>query len=260
MIDFIQQNYEQITSALEKLSKFFQHELKQSEFALNYVQAERNLSTDSLLQFGVGYAPETAKTLKFLELNNIDPQILVDAGVWKVLDDVIQDRFEHRIIFPSFDLLGNVIGFTGREFLVKTPRKYMHCSNSVVFQKPLFLFGLYQALQTIQEKNYVILVEGNLDVVTMHQHGFTNTIASCGTSLMTEQLLILKNFADTCIILFDNDKAGKVASEKAKKLCDDLTMTPVVVELDGAKDPDVFLQKFNETKLQTMIERKLNES
>ena len=160
------------------------------------------------------------------------------------------DKFRNRVIFPILDLRGNVIAFGGRVLDDQTP-KYVNTSDTLVFQKKRNLFSLNFAKNS-REKT-LILAEGYMDVIAMHQAGFTGAVATLGTALTSEQARLISRYADDVVIAYDSDEAGQKATSRASKLFGAAGVTARVLRLYGAKDPDEFIKKYGSGKFQILL-------
>ena len=254
-LDTILADYECDVQVLTKLAQWYNHCLFDNEFALRYATEERKLTSETIDRFCIGYAPSTEETETFLQANYIDHDTLIRTGNWHEKDGLAFDKLQDRLVFPIYDFMGNVLAFSGRA-LFDGMSKYFNSPTSLVYKKSLVLFGFYQALSAIRKQDFVILVEGNIDVCMMHQCGFENVIAPNGTALCAEHLLMLQHFTPNLVCCFDSDTAGKTAATKAKKLCSDygFTYRNIELELATAKDPDEFLKKFGADEFYKLLE------
>ena len=246
--------YDCTVEVLTQLSFWYNHCLSITPLVLDYTM-ERKLSPFTIDKFCLGYAPETPSTLDFLKMNNLDISPFISTGNFHISSGMTFDKLEGRLIFPIFDLLGGVIGFSGRIIppIDETIKKYFNSPTSLVYKKSLSLYGLYQALPKIQEYDFTVVVEGNVDVCMSHSALVDNAIAPCGTALRQEHLLILKHFTSNIVCCFDNDNAGKNATAKARQLCRDNDCNFWDVSLAEAKDPDEFIRKFGGEEFQNLI-------
>ena len=193
-----------------------------------------------------------------MKLNSLDISSFISTGNFHTVAGLTFDKLEGRLIFPVVDLLGGVIGFSGRTITpLLQQAKYFNSPTSLVYKKSLSLYGLYQAYQRIQEYDFAVLVEGNIDVCMCHQTGIENAIAPCGTALRQEHLLLLEHFTPNIVCVFDNDAAGKVATTKARTLCRDNDCNFYSVTLSEAKDPDEFIRKFGGEEFKNLINEAL---
>ncbi|MBU0708570.1 DNA primase [Patescibacteria group bacterium] len=214
------------------------------ENALKYLR-RRGVSDEAIEKFNLGYAPRSWQaTSKFLlkrgfrlsELN--EAGIVIDRGPGKGW----YDRFRGRIMFPLRDHLGRVLGFSGRALLETQTPKYLNSPVTLLFKKNKFLFGLCEGKEIIRAKGEVILVEGNLDIITAHQHQYGNVVATLGTGLTDEQVSLLKRFAQKFFICFDADEAGRKATLRALEVAQFQGIDLKVVRLEGGQDLDQVLR------------------
>jgi DNA primase len=255
IIDDIIKNYERKLQILQKLTKFFSRNLLFDLDALNYCLG-RGLTKDTIDTFCIGYDKSASSLQQFIEKENIDVADLGELGVLtKNEDGSYYDKFVKRIIFPVFDLKGNVIAFSGRVHKKDDNRsKYLTSNLSEVFQKSLSLYGLYQSLQNIIKYKVVFIVEGNIDVNMCYQEGIKITVSPFGTSFMKEHFLLLRQFVDTFIFCLDNDEGGKKSEERIRKMLENEIDTKIgYLHLDKVKDPDLFIQTYGITPLMNSI-------
>ena len=228
--------------------------------ALDYALG-RGMSKSILTTFGVGYAPDGWDNMvRAMKAKGYTDQELIDSGlVTQSQKDKtkIFDRFRDRLMFPIIDVRGNVIGFGGR--IIKKDSdaaKYLNSPETMIFNKRKNLFGLNLAKKSKQ--GYLILVEGNIDVVALHQFGFDNAIASLGTSLTEEQATLMTRYADQIVLIYDGDKAGQNATQRAIPILEKAGLQVKVLQIDGAKDPDEFLRKFGADRFKLLLEGSSN--
>ena len=246
--------YEKVLQA-QKLAKFFNESLYLDSEALEYVTG-RGLAEATINTFCIGYDVSASSLQRFIEKENVDIYDLVELGILtQNKDDSYYDKFVRRIIFPVFDIKGNIIAFSGRVYKKNDDRsKYIVSNLSNMFQKSLSLYGLYQSLDRIIKYKTVFIVEGNVDVNMCYQEGIKITVAPFGTSFMKEHFLLLKQFADTFIFCTDNDDAGRKSEEHIRKMLVNETDVKInYMHLDGVKDPAEFIQKFGVESLTEAI-------
>jgi len=251
---------DQILLALESAKLFYQKVLftQGGIVALSYLK-NRGFLAKTIEEFGIGYAPSGWDNL-FRELTSkgIPADIMVDAGLIKSKEnkpDEFYDMFRERIIFPIQNHIGKVVGFGGRilKELDDQP-KYINSPQTSVFDKSKLLFGLFLGRNEIRNKKSVILVEGYADVVALHQAGFKNAVASCGTSLTTEQLEQIGRYANTIYLAYDSDEAGMKATERAIQMALPLGFEVLVVRLLKGEDPDSFVQKYGAKAFHSLLD------
>lgn len=213
----------------EVASKFYQYILWKTapgKKALKYLR-DRGLGDSIIDEFRLGYAPNQKDALaKFLLKRKYPVPLLVKSGLAIKKDNLVEkipvfDRFRGRVMFPIFNQAGSIVGFSGRimPYLEKDSlAKYLNSPDTPIFNKSFILYGLNFAKQAIIKKGFVILVEGQMDVISSHQAGFYNTVASSGTSLTDSQLDLLRRFTDKIYFAFDRDSAGQIATERGIEL------------------------------------------
>ena len=160
-----------------------------------------------------------------------------------LLNQYDKDMFRGRMMVPFIDNVGNVIGFTAR-VLDKSEPKYLNTSDTLLFNKSRFIFGLHQAKEAIRREGYVVIVEGNMDVISSHQAGVKTAVATSGTAMTDQHLKILSNLTSDIRLAYDGDEAGVKAAERAIEMAGDLGLDlSIISDYHGAKDPDELIQK-----------------
>ena len=213
-----------------------------------------------LTTFGVGYAPDSWDGLvNALRKKGYTEEEIRQSGLVSVSrkNGGIFDRFRDRLMFPIIDVRGNVIAFGGRVIKKDSEAaKYLNSPETLIFNKRKNLFGLNLAKKT--KHPYFILVEGNIDVVALHQYGFDNAVASLGTSLTEEQATLLSKYTDQVVLIYDGDNAGQNATKRAIPILEKAGIQVKVLQLTGAKDPDEFLKKFGADRFKILLEESSN--
>ncbi len=209
--------------------------------ALEYA-LKRGLSRDTITAFGIGFAKESWSDITgFLNENGFKNDEIVAAGLAvKNEKGHVYDKFRNRLMFPIIDVRGNVIAFSGRA-LGESNAKYMNSPETPVYHKGSNIFALNIAKQ-YGAKDGLILVEGNLDAVSLHAHGFPNAVAGLGTALTDEQANLLKRYSSSVYVCYDSDEAGEKAAEKAIDILTSAGVKIKVISYSGAKDPDEYLK------------------
>lgn len=229
--------------ALKLAANFYQQNLVKNSLALDYVVKKRRLNRQTIGDFLIGYAPENGDTLtKALEKRGFSRQELADAGLSNRFGG---DLFRGRMMVALSDGNGEVVGFTGR-IIRDDPRapKYLNTPQTLLFDKSRYIFGLHQAKEAIRKSDVAVIVEGNLDVISSHQAGVKNVVATSGTAMTTQHLKSLSRLAGRIRLAFDGDRAGVNATERAINLAQEVGVELEVVSLpDGVKDPDELIQK-----------------
>ncbi len=227
--------------------------------ALEYAYG-RGMSKAILTTFGVGFAPDSWDGLvKAMRSKGYTDQELKDSGLVTVSqkNGNLFDRFRGRLMFPIIDVRGNVIGFGGRIIgNDKDTAKYLNSPETLIFNKRKNLFGLNLAKKSKQGS--IILVEGNIDVVALHQYGFDNAVASLGTSLTDEQAVLLSRYTEQVVLIYDGDEAGQRATRRAIPILEKAGISVRVLQIRDAKDPDEFLKKFGADRFRLLLEESAN--
>ena len=230
-----------LKEAIELACKYYQFCLSKNKSVCEYVFYKRNLNKKTVLDFRIGYAPNGRDHLvKFLKSKGFTISEMKDAGL---LNQYNGDLFRGRMMIPFFDTSGDVIGFTGRIVGEGEP-KYLNTPETLLFNKSRFIFGLAQAKEFIRHSGYVVIVEGNMDVISSHQAGVCEAVATSGTAMTEQHLKILNRLTDDIRLAYDGDEAGVKAAERAIDLANKLGVNLKIISgYDGAKDPDELIQK-----------------
>ena len=234
---------ERLLSLNREAARFFFGELtKPSGKPARDYMLRRQISTDMVRAFGLGFAPDNFYALTdAMHDKGYQDFELIDAGLANAnrSGKGVHDVFRNRLMFPVIDVRGNVIGFSGR-ILGDGEPKYLNTRETPVFNKSRNLFALNLAKKS--KNGYILLTEGNIDVVSLHQAGIDSAVASLGTSLTPEQARLISRYTGEVIIAYDNDAAGKKASQRAIGILENLDLKVRVLQMSGAKDPDEFIK------------------
>ena len=254
------QKHESLMLVSEFAGKFFQDNLHTPEgqaIAYQYFRS-RGLEDETIRKFGLGWAPLSRKALsEAARAAGYKEEFLVDAGVSIKYDDGrLVDRFFDRVIFPVHSVSGRVIAFGGRTLKTdKSVAKYVNSPESEIYVKSRSLYGIYFAKNSISKLDRCILVEGYLDVLSMHQLGITNVVASSGTSLTVDQIRLIRKFTNNITIIYDGDGAGIKAALRGIGLVLKEGMNVKVVLLPDGQDPDDFSKKHSLEEVEDYISR-----
>ena len=252
---------ERLWALHKEAARFFHSQLYApvGKAALEYALG-RGMSKGILTTFGVGYAPNSWDSLvKAMKAKGYTDEELKESGLVSISqkNGNMFDRFRDRLMFPIIDVRGNVIGFGGRVIRKDSDAaKYLNSPETLIFNKRKNLFGLNLAKKSKQ--GYLILVEGNIDVVALHQYGFDNAVASLGTSLTEEQAALMSRYADQIVLIYDGDKAGQNATARAIPILEKAGLQVKVLQIRDAKDPDEFLKKFGADRFKMLLEESSN--
>ena len=240
--------------ALELATKYYQYCLSKSRKVSEYVFYKRNLNRKTVEEFRIGYAPREGMALKrFLLSRGYTDKELGDAGL---LNRFGGDMFRSRMIVPFIDTTGGVIGYTAR-VLDKSEPKYLNTQDTLLFNKSRFIFGLAQAKDAVRKNGFAVIVEGNMDVISSHQAGVKEAVATSGTAMTEQQLKSLSRLTSDIRLAYDGDDAGVRAAERAILMAGDLGINLTVIsDYQGAKDPDELIQKGAELWQKAVTERR----
>ena len=227
----------------EAAAHFFQHHMVRSKTALEYIFKTRKIDRKTATAFRLGYAPEGGKELvQFLRKKGFSAQDMKEAGVSNRFGG---DLFKGRMMVPLMDGGGRVIGFTGR-IIADDPNapKYLNTPATLLYDKSWHVFGFSQAKEALRQRDYAVVVEGNLDVVSSWQAGVQQVVATAGTAMTVHHLKTIGRITRTVRLAFDGDAAGLKATERAIPIAEEAGVELSIVSLpEGAKDPDELIQK-----------------
>ena len=223
-------------------ANYFYYQMKQPQgkIAYEYFHDKRKLTDETMLRFGLGYSNKTSDDLyRFLKEKGYNDAFLSQTGLVTIEERGGRDKFWNRVMFPIMDVNNRVIGFGGRVMGDGEP-KYLNSPETKLFDKSRNLYGLNYA-RTTREK-YMLVCEGYLDVISMHQAGFTNAVASLGTAFTSQHAGVLKRYTDQVILTYDSDGAGIKAALRAIPILRDAGISARVLNMKPYKDPDEFIK------------------
>lgn len=235
-------------------ARFFFGNLKKDKNASDYF-ARRGIIQKTINNFGLGYSPNDWKTLLFyLKRKGYSEELIIESGLAiKSEKGTIYDRFRNRVMFPVFDYRGKVIGFGGRVLDDSKP-KYLNSPETVVFNKGYNLYGLNFAIKNVIKDRTLIIVEGYMDCISLHQHGITNVVASLGTALTENQAKLMKRYADKIVISYDADTAGQNATLRGLEILRKVGLDVRVLTVPQGKDPDEFVRNNGKDAFDKLVE------
>lgn len=259
--DTLSKKRNRILSANREAAKFFNKCLytEQGRAGLEYFQS-RMLSQNTVTHFGLGFAPDSWDSLRnHLKLLGYSDMELYEANLLKRSEKNgkinYYDNFRNRVMFPIIDLRGNVVAFSGRVLDDSKP-KYVNTADTLVYKKGNAVFAMNFAKNNNGGK--FILVEGQMDVISLHQAGFTNAIACLGTAFTQEQANLLSRYADEIYICYDADSAGQTAANKAMAVLAQTGIKIRVVKMTGGKDPDEIIKIYGKERFRDLLEGAAN--
>ncbi len=232
-------------------ARFFYDNLISSSgsVALDYL-SKRMLSPQTIKRFGLGYSPSDRKALyNHLLSSNVDMELMEQSGLVK-FDNNVRDMFSGRLIFPIIDTANRVVGFGGRILSGEGP-KYINSKETLVFEKSRVLYGLNIAKKSRTDR--LLLVEGYMDVCSLHQHGFNNAVAALGTAFNKEHARVLKQYTKSVTLSFDGDTAGVTAALRAIPVLVDGGLHVNVLSQDLAKDPDELIKEYGASRFAEVL-------
>lgn len=257
--DSLSKRRRRILEMNREAARFYHSVLLSPEGKVGYdYYIARALSAATINHFGLGFAPnQWDALLKHMRAKGYQPAELVDAGLARKGQKGYYDNFRNRVMTPIIDVRGNVIAFGGRVLDDSKP-KYINTGDTLVYKKTNELFALNFAKDS--KEDALILCEGYMDVIAMHQAGFTNAVAGCGTALTTEQVRLISRYAKEVILTYDADEAGQKALQKAMTLFDQTDVKVRIPSLVGGKDPDEIIRTYGRDKFKGMLEGASNET
>ena len=251
------QRSESLLLVSEFARKFFSEQLKSGEGkAVGYrYYRDRGIEDETIERWGLGWAPSGRTALvDAARAAGYKDEYLLGAGLAVQNEDgSLADKFRERVMFPIHSVSGRVIAFSGRTLKADNPAKYVNSPETEIYVKSRNLLGIYFAKADIAREDRCILVEGNVDVVMMHQLGITNVVASCGTSLTVEQVRLIKKFTENITIMYDGDSAGIHAALRGIPMVLAEGMNVRVVLLPDGDDPDSFSRKHTRDEVRDYI-------
>ena len=250
---------ERLLALNKEAARYFHETLRSSggRAGAEYLFEKRRLSKGTVTRFGLGMAPDGWDNLiRAMGEKGYDKSDLLDVGlVVKSKEGRVYDRFRNRVMFPIIDLRGDVIGFGGRVLDDGTP-KYLNSPDTVVFNKGRNLFALNIAKRT--KLGRIILTEGYMDTISLHQAGFDCAVASLGTALTPDHAQLLARFTKEAVIAYDGDGAGVSAAQRAIPILEKTGIQVKVLRMQGAKDPDEYIKSFGREAFARLLDQSEN--
>ena len=237
--------------AMRKIASIYFRNLKENKQALEYLYS-RGLTDKDINTYFIGYADADPYSLSAKLDQVIGKEQFEALGMFVEQEGRFIDRFAGRIIFPVFDIQGNIVSFCGRGFEGGIS-KYLNMPDSLYAGKKFNLFALNHAIDSIYSKHHVFLVEGLLDCVAMNRTGFKNAIGLLGTTVTRSQLFDIRLMTDTVYILLDGDAAGQTGALTVKKVCEDLGFITHILSLPIGYDPDSLLKAYGPHRFREFI-------
>ena len=229
----------------------------ESKIAQEYVK-KRKLTNETLKAFQIGFSGSFDELYKQLKSQGFEEKEILESGlVNKNERGQYIDRYRNRLMFPICDARGRVIAFGGRVLDDSKP-KYINSPENVVYSKGRHLFGLNVAKKSKDIKQRLLIVEGYMDVISLHQRGITNVVAPLGTALTQNQGYLLRNNTEQVVLSFDSDEAGQTAKVRAMEILQNMGCDIRVLQMEGAKDPDEYIIKYGNARFQNLVEKAIS--
>lgn len=224
-------------------NKFYQNNLstKEGNDAREYL-SNRDFKEDVIKEFGIGLSLNNK--LSSMLLKKYDKDILIRSGICNESGGNIFDAFTERIMFPLWDIDGNVVGFSGRIYKTKDSSKYVNSKESDIFKKGKLIYNYHRAKEEVRKKKFVLVVEGFMDVIALYKVGIKNVVAMMGTAVTNEQANLLKRLSTNIFLCFDGDSAGNMATMSCANELTKVGITPKVIRLPENLDPDEYIKKY----------------
>ncbi|HUY53290.1 MAG TPA: DNA primase [Candidatus Dormibacteraeota bacterium] len=237
-------NKQTVYNALELATKFYQVQLRNSKEALDYVFKNRHFDKETVLDFRLGYSPNNGDALiRFLLKQGFSLKDLQESGLATRGYQNPIDMFRGRLMIPLADGQGRIIGFTARQLVNdNNSPKYINTPQTILYDKSRHVYGLHLAKDSIRTSGFCVVVEGNLDVISSHQVGVKQVVATAGTAITEQHLKIIGNLSSDVRLAFDQDSAGQTATERAIPIASKAKVNLSVIAIDNAKDPDELIQ------------------
>lgn len=245
---------------MEEATKFFEKNLQSNKEVLFYVQEKRGINPKTIEEFRIGYAPLGWRNLRDYLSKKFEERDLISVGLIKQTERGSYDTFRDRVMFPISDSSGRTIAFSGRIFNEDVyskdgskPAKYINSPDTPLFNKSDVLFGIDKAKNYIRKYNFTTMVEGQFDVISLHQAGFKNTVGVSGTALSestvskenkVNNLGIIKRLSNNLVLAFDSDSAGINAAKRSASIAMSLGMDVKIIDIEGGKDPADIIKDF----------------
>lgn len=239
-------------------ARYYYSNLQKNKAVKEYF-LNRGIKEETIKRFGLGYSyDEWHGVINYLRAKGYKNNLLVEAGLASKSDKSgnIYDKFRNRVMFPVFDVRGKVIGFGGR-VLDNSKPKYLNSPETMIFQKGTNLYGLNFAIKNKLQGDYIIIVEGYMDLIALHQYGITNVVASLGTALTINQVRLIRRYVNKVIISYDADLAGQTATLRGLEILRSAGLDVKVLTVPEGKDPDEFIRNNGKQEFLRLVEESL---
>lgn len=225
-------------------NKYYQNNIKSiyGKSAIKYLH-DRKIDDDIINTFEIGLSMNDNNISKLLTNKGFDKNDLIDIGLCGIKDNFVYDVFRNRIMFPLYNTLGQVVGFSGRIYNGEDDSKYVNSKESIIFKKGMLLYNYHRALQFARDERKIIVVEGFMDVIRLYTIGIKNVVATMGTAITKEHAELIKKLSKNVVLCFDGDKAGEKATKSAIEALERIGVNPKIIRLEDDLDPDDYIIK-----------------
>ena len=244
--------------------RFFYENIKKSKTAQEYIM-KRSIDINTVKRFGLGFALDDNGLSKLLVSMGFPEEDMLATGlIGKSTTGGLYDKFRNRFMFPIFDIRGKVVAFGGRclesNEVMKAQRipKYINSPENLIYTKGRHLYAMNLARKSNEKMKKILVVEGYMDVISPHQAGITNVVASLGTALTEQQGRLLRQYADEIVLSYDSDDAGQTAIERGLEVLNSLGVAAKVLQMTGAKDPDEYVLKYGPDRFRKLIDNSIS--
>lgn len=248
----------------KEAGRFFYNNIEKSNQAKEYI-TKRKLAIGTVRKFGLGFALDDNGLYKLLKDKGFKEEDMLATGlIGKTDKGYFYDKFKNRLMFPIFDIRGRVVAFGGRalasheELKAQHIPKYVNSPENLIYTKGKHLYGLNLAKKSSEKMKRILVVEGYMDVISPHQFGTTNVVASLGTALTEAQGKLLRQYAEEVVLSYDSDAAGQKAIARGIEIMQSLGVMVKVLQMEGAKDPDEFVLKYGPERFEKLINNSLS--
>ncbi len=241
--------YDKYYKMFDITNKYYQNNLRSvyGKSALSYLK-KRSITDDIIKEFGIGLSLNDNSVSKLLINKGYQKDELIDIGLCGAKNNYMFDIFRNRIMFPLYDLTGQVIGFSGRIYNGEDDSKYVNSKESVIFKKGRLLYNYHNAINVARKQNQIIIVEGFMDVIRLSSIDIKNVVATMGTAITKEHAHLIKKLSKNVVLCFDGDKAGEKATLSALKELEEIGLDPKIIRLEDNFDPDDYILKKGKEK------------
>jgi DNA primase len=231
---------------------------KEGEQAMEYLKS-RKLTDETIKKFGLGYAPTKGNALyKYLSAKGYTDDLMQQAGLIKISETGPYDMFRGRVIFPIMDEQRRVIAFGGRVMDDESKPKYLNSPETLIFNKSNTFYGVHDVKGS--RNDYFLLCEGYMDVISLHQAGFRNAVATLGTAFTPNHIPVIEKYTSGLVLTFDGDSAGQKAAMRTINALDNSDMSVKVLSMAPCKDPDEFIKTFGTNEYQVRVDRSMDQT